>query len=200
MTRMALALSSQSAKALVNPAGMCCAMTIGGASAGSGLNTASIACGPPVDAPMAMMPCRRRGQSNSTVDAGGGAAADATARASPNGAIPRIARTRCLRRTPSSPTEPGPAGLARTSIAPARNASIVTANPACQRADHDHRHRPVAHQRRRTSGRPSAASRCRESARPAPAQDLFPRDTTDRTHHPRLRCRPHLSANRQAAS
>ena len=50
---------SRSAKALVKPAGMCCAMTIGGTSAGIRVSTVSIAWVPPVDAPMAMSPRRR---------------------------------------------------------------------------------------------------------------------------------------------
>ena len=61
ITRILHTLSSRSAKAFVKPAGMCWAMTIGGVSAGMRVSKDSIACGPPVDAPMAMMPLRRRG-------------------------------------------------------------------------------------------------------------------------------------------
>jgi len=51
---------------LVKPAGMCCAMTIGGASDGIRVSTDSMACGPPVEAPIAMTPLRRRADSKRT--------------------------------------------------------------------------------------------------------------------------------------
>jgi hypothetical protein len=62
-------------EAFVNPAGMCCAITMGGVSAGIRVSSDSIACGPPVDAPIAMTPCRRRGWSKRTDAAATGAAA-----------------------------------------------------------------------------------------------------------------------------
>ena len=71
----------------MKPAGMCCTMTIGGVSAGMRVSSASIACGPPVEAPIAMMPFRRRAESNFTGRRRINVVAGAAARARP--AAPR---------------------------------------------------------------------------------------------------------------
>ena len=54
LTRISQLASSRCAKLRVKPAGMCCAMTIGGMFDGSGASTARSASTPPVEAPMAM--------------------------------------------------------------------------------------------------------------------------------------------------
>ena len=69
---------------------------------------------------------------------------------------------RCLRRAASSPTDAGPPGLARTSMAPARSASIVAADPGCvsELMMMTGIGRCAISLRRKLS-RPCAASRCR---------------------------------------
>ncbi len=124
--------SSRVAKRAVKPAGMCCAMTIGGQSGGICPRTMRIASTPPVDAPMAIS--EPAGAAAVRSGTGGGAAARI---ARPRTSELAAARTLWRRLSPklSRPPASEALGLATKSTAPSSIASSVSLAPLVVRVE-----------------------------------------------------------------